>query len=73
VRAIQTFILRLLVDPAEPNALRGSLHSVADDADYVFADAQALLNLLRQISNSASTDTDLSLKNQREGNDEQAN
>jgi hypothetical protein len=49
VRTIQTFVLRLLVDMNEPQQLRGSLHSVADNADHPFANAQVLLDLLRQI------------------------
>ena len=33
----------------ELQQLRGSLHSVADNADHPFANAQVLLDLLRQI------------------------
>ncbi len=43
MRRTQTFILRLLVDTECPNEMRGSLYSVADNAEYSFADAQELL------------------------------
>jgi hypothetical protein len=49
VRTIHTFVLRLLVDTNESDALRGSLHSVSTNKEEPFADAQALLDLLRQM------------------------
>jgi len=49
MRTIQTFVLRLLVDGDEPHQLRGSLRSVATDEEDAFADAQDLVNLLREL------------------------
>ena len=49
MRTTLTFVLRLLVDTNEPQQLRGTLHSIADNADHSFANAQVLLDLLRQI------------------------
>lgn len=49
MRAIRTFILRLLADPAEPEALRGALQAVPEGETHPFADEQALLALLRQV------------------------
>lgn len=48
MRTVQTFILRLLVDPAEPDALRGALQPVPEGEAQPFADEAALLALLRQ-------------------------
>jgi len=49
VRAIQTFVLRLLVDADEPETLRGSLRSVATNEENTFVDAQDLVSLLRRL------------------------
>jgi len=50
VRTVRTFILRLLVDPAEPDALRGALQPVPEGEAQPFADEQALLALLRRLT-----------------------
>lgn len=50
MRATVTFVLYLLVDTDEPNQLRGTLHSVMNDADYPFTDPQMLFDLLRQLT-----------------------
>jgi len=49
MRTVQTFILRLLVDPDEPEALRGDLRAIPEGEAQPFPDEQALLALLRQI------------------------
>ncbi len=49
MRIVRMFILRLLLDPAEPHALRGSLQAVSDSESLSFADEQGLLNLLHQL------------------------
>ena len=46
MRRIQTFVVRLLLDTAEPDALRGAVRCVGDDEDHPFADRQSLLRLL---------------------------
>jgi hypothetical protein len=48
-RVIRTYVLRLLVDRDEPDALRGFIHSVASGEQHSFADKSALLTLLRQM------------------------
>lgn len=48
MRIIQTFILRLLVDPAEPKALRGALQPVPEGEPQPFTDEDGLLTLLRR-------------------------
>lgn len=50
MRITQTYILRLLVDPEQPCELRGVLQCVADNSEYTFADAEALLAQLRYIA-----------------------
>ncbi len=50
MRTTQTYVLRLLVDNECPAELRGILVSVADNAEYPFADAEALLALLRHVA-----------------------
>ncbi len=50
MRAIQTYILRLLIDPAEPEALRGALQLLPEGEPQPFTDEQALLVLLRQVT-----------------------
>jgi hypothetical protein len=52
MRSIRTCILRLLVDPAEPQALRGALQTVPESASYTFADEQGLLAALQEIVHS---------------------
>ncbi len=47
MRATMTFILRLLVDESEPEALRGVLQTVASNEERTFSDASSLLELLR--------------------------
>ena len=49
MRKIQTFILRLLVDTEESQALRGAVRFVANAEEHTFADGQSLLALLRQM------------------------
>ena len=55
MRTIQSFILRLLVDADQPEALHGVLRCVNDDTEQAFADETALVDLLRQwVNRSAS-------------------
>ncbi len=49
MRAIHTFILRLLVNSAEPHALRGDLRPLPEGEPTPFADEEALLALLRRM------------------------
>mgnify|MGYP000048468584 CR=1 FL=1 len=49
MRTIRTFILRLLVNSAEPEALRGDLRPMPEGEPMPFADEQALLALLRRL------------------------
>ncbi len=50
MRAVQTFVLKLLLDTERPGELRGLLCSVSDNAEYTFSDAESLLVLLRQFA-----------------------
>lgn len=63
MRTIQTFVLTLLIDSEESGALRGSLHPIANEAEYPFADARSLMVLLEQLIvrplESRPTDCDL--------------
>jgi hypothetical protein len=43
LRVIRTFILRLLVNSAEPEALRGDLRPLPEGEAQTFPDEQALL------------------------------
>lgn len=49
MHTIRTFILRLLVDPAEPEALRGELRALPEGKAEPFPDEQTLLALLRRL------------------------
>ena len=49
MRTIQTLVLRLLVDTEEPNTVRGSLSPISNEAEYPFASAHELLDLLQQL------------------------
>lgn len=53
MRKIQTFILRLLLNPDEPQALRGAIRAAADDEEHTFTDGQSLLDLLYRMSRAA--------------------
>jgi hypothetical protein len=50
LRVIRTFILRLLVNSAEPQALRGDLRPLPEGEAQPFPDEQALLALLRRLT-----------------------
>ncbi len=50
MRTIHTFILRLLVDTVERQAIHGVIRAVADDNELAFTDEQSLLALLRRMS-----------------------
>jgi len=50
LRVIRTFILRLLVNSAEPQALRGDLRPVPEGEAQPFPDEQALLALLHRMT-----------------------
>ncbi|MCL4393818.1 MAG: hypothetical protein M1482_03245 [Chloroflexi bacterium] len=49
MRAIQSYVLRILADADEPGVLRGSLRPVSGEAEYPFADGLGLLALLNQL------------------------
>ena len=51
MRAVQTFILRLLVDPADPGALRGAVESVSEGISRPFVGEEQLLALLCSAAN----------------------
>ncbi|MCX7682400.1 MAG: hypothetical protein N2508_10660 [Anaerolineae bacterium] len=46
MRTTQTFVLHLLTDTDEPQALRGTLRLVASGEEVTFTDGPALLTLL---------------------------
>ncbi len=50
MRTVQTFMLRLLVDPAEPGMLRGALHCVPGSSTLPFSDETGLLELLQRLA-----------------------
>ena len=54
MHTIHVFVLRLFVDSEHPHCLRGALRSVPDGQMQPFADEQALLVLLRQVTGHAS-------------------
>lgn len=56
MRQIQNYILRLLIDPAEPDALRGALRPMPEGETRSFSSAQALLALLRDEALRAPAD-----------------
>jgi hypothetical protein len=53
VRVVRIFILRLLVDPAEPEALRGTLQSLPEGKPHPFTDEQKMVRVLRWMMRSA--------------------
>lgn len=55
MRKIQVFILRLLVDPAGPQVLRGSLEPVPYGGSYIFKSRRQLLSLLHEFSRLKDT------------------
>jgi hypothetical protein len=50
MRTTQTFILRLLIDPAEPGVLRGALKPMPEGEPHPFTDEQALLACLHRLA-----------------------
>jgi hypothetical protein len=55
MRTIQSFILRLLVDADQPDALHGSLRCVSDGTEQSFTDEKMLIALLRRWVNRSAT------------------
>jgi len=53
MRTTRTFILRLLVNSAEPQALRGDLRPLPEGEAQPFPDEQALLALLQRLASPA--------------------
>ena len=53
MRAVQTFILRLVFDAAEPEALRGVVQCVATDETRAFGDPRALVSALPSMAEQA--------------------
>lgn len=49
MRTIQTFILRLLIDPDEPEVLRGALQPVPEGDSQPFVGEQELLTILHHL------------------------
>lgn len=49
MRTIRTFILRFLVDPSEPDILRGDLRPLPEGEPLPFASETALLDLLHRL------------------------
>lgn len=50
MQAIETFVVKVLRDRADPEALRGLLTCVATGDQFPYADGAALLELLRRIA-----------------------
>jgi len=50
VHTIETFILRLLIDPDEPDVLRGALRPMPEGELHPFTDEQALLACLHRLA-----------------------
>ena len=55
MRITLTFILRLLVDTDNPQALRGVIRAVSGAEEHTFANWQSLLVLLRQMTDKQQT------------------
>jgi hypothetical protein len=49
MRTTRSFVLRLMFDPDEPQALRGTLRAVDDEAEQTFADERQLVQLLHEL------------------------
>lgn len=52
MRTIETFILRLFIDPDETDVLRGALQFVEKPEIHPFAGEKALIELLHQMAGS---------------------
>ncbi len=50
MRTVQTFMLRLLVDPDEPGEMRGALQCMPGSATLSFSGEENLLVLLRRLA-----------------------
>jgi hypothetical protein len=50
MRITAVFIVRLLVDEAEPDAVRGIVRRVSEEDEHAFSNASRLLELLRSLS-----------------------
>lgn len=50
MRSVRTFIVRVLLDPAEPNALRGAVQVMPVGRREPFTDAQSLLDMMHRLA-----------------------
>jgi len=55
MRATHTFVLRLLVDSDDPQAMRSLIRAVGGAEELTFADGQALLALRQMVGRVADT------------------
>jgi hypothetical protein len=58
MRTVNTFIVRLLVDPDDLNAVRGTLQAAAESESYSFTSGKELLNLFRRLLPHVSMNTE---------------
>jgi hypothetical protein len=49
---LQVFILKLFLDPAKAECVRGALEAVPGGATYLFTDEKALIELLHELANN---------------------
>jgi hypothetical protein len=52
MRSIRNFIVRILLDPTEPTALRGTVQALPEGKPEPFADAQSLLAMFHRADRS---------------------
>jgi len=58
MRAIKTFILRLLMNTEEAQVLRGTVRRVDNDEERTFTDGKSLLALLHQMGQTTPRQRD---------------
>jgi hypothetical protein len=49
---LQVFILKLFLDPAKTECVRGALETVPNGATYLFTDEKALIGLLHELASN---------------------
>ncbi|MCX8061449.1 MAG: hypothetical protein N3D16_02580 [Anaerolineales bacterium] len=72
MHVIQTFVIRLFIEPGELVPLKGILHNVREDADYPFGSEEDLVVLLHQLTRRVQKEAShkqFSLREETEGNE----
>lgn len=65
MKQIKTFVLRLLLDEAQPDQIHGSLQKVSSETYYYFFSEQSLVEILRNMLTDPDSQQNFNLSNEK--------